>query len=365
MNTAGGPGLRLARTGLLLVLALCTGYRAEEYSDNGEGEEYRDDGGAAGSDGCLVLDGPTMHEFGSELAFLHVGLGACNELASSAGQGAELVWHLDGEELGRKRFLPETVRLTMPLDTAAGAHELVVSLRARRAPDEGEHVLDEAVYTFFTADFRPHIDWEFPPEGYTFKRNSQRFLRFQARDASDQERCQEGAASCAGPEPFIYHAAYYLNGHKMGEGLRQIYMLGLSGLGDGEYEALVELSDKHHQPLGVNHSVHFAVKLDDEYVEDGGAGDAAPAVTPCPTDVQEVCAASPDGGNTGGCSHSSSSSSSSSSSAAAAAAASLSSSHSTPTCGARGVAVGGVCRCAADYIGDDCEHHLLSSRHKF
>ncbi len=40
-----------------MALALCTGYRAEEYSGSGEGEEYRNDGGAAGSDGCLVLDG--------------------------------------------------------------------------------------------------------------------------------------------------------------------------------------------------------------------------------------------------------------------------------------------------------------------
>jgi len=260
------PRVRLTRLVLLVLALACAGHRAEEYSDDGgegEGEEYRDDGGAGGgSEGCLVLDGPPMHEFGSELAFLHAGLGGCAELASSAGPGAELVWHLDGEELGRKGFLPETVRLTMPLDTAAGAHELVVSLRARRAPDDAEeHILDEAVYTFFTSDFRPRIDWEFPPEGYTFKRNSQRFLRFQARDAGDPERCQEGAASCAGPEPFVYHAAYYLNGQNMGEGLRQIYMLGLSGLGDGDYEALVVLSDKHHQPLGVNHSVRFAVRL--------------------------------------------------------------------------------------------------------
>ena len=67
----------------------------------------------------------------------------------------------------------------------------MVSLRARRAPDDAEeHILDEAVYTFSTSDFRPRIDWEFPPEGYTFKRNSQRVLRFQARDAGDPERCR-------------------------------------------------------------------------------------------------------------------------------------------------------------------------------
>ena len=265
----------------LLILALCTGLQAQE------GEEYVGDE-MGDVQGCLVLDGPVMHEFGSELPFLHVGLGACAELAAGAGKGTLLVWHLDGEELGRRDFQPETVRLTMPLAISAGPHELVVSLRTGGAlsteESEEQQTLDEAVYLFFSSDFRPEIAWEFPPANYIFKRNSQRFLRFGANDVGDQLRCQDGAASCAGMEPFVYYASYYLNGQIMGEDLRQIYMLGLSGLGDGDYEALVVIADKHKHPLGVNHTVHFSVRLTEEYTDDGSLPDALSPVTPCPTD---------------------------------------------------------------------------------
>ena len=203
-------------------------------------------GGSGWDRGCLVLDGPEHHEFGSELPFLHVGLGECAALATTVGGDIALVWHVDGEEAGRRAFVPETVRLTMPPALAAGPHEVVVSLRAPGGGGHGdggggadERLLDEAVYVFFAPDFRPRIAWEFPPEGYVFKRNSQRFLRFSAHDAGDQQRCQEeGAASCAAPEPFVYYVSYFLNGQVMGKDLRQVYMLGLSSLADGDYEVI-------------------------------------------------------------------------------------------------------------------------------
>jgi hypothetical protein len=259
---AGHPKHVFVFGNILLFLALCS-FFAELRAEEGA-EEYND-GEPSGNDGqgCMVLDGPTMHEFGSELPFVHVALAHCVDLVAGVGGevGTALVWHLDGEETGRITFQPKTVRITMPSSIAAGPHELVVSLCTQGTPGR-ERTLDEAVYTFFSSDFRPRIIWEFPPEGYRFKRNSQRFLRFRAEDAGDQQRCrQEGAASCVGLEHFVYHASYYLNGQMMGEHLRQIYMLGLSGLGDGDYDALVTLSDSHNQPLGTQFSCFTSTKV--------------------------------------------------------------------------------------------------------
>ena len=92
------------------------------------------------------------------------------------------------------------------------------------------------------------------------------------------------------------------------------------------------------QNAGVNHSVHFSVRLNEEYVEDGSLPSALPPVTPCPTDTSEVCSAS-----TG------------------IADCKPKIPAVEPVCGPRGSLVQGVCQCEADYVGDLCEHHLLSS----
>lgn len=136
------------------------------FAISSKGSIGQDEGGGHG---CLVLDGEPMHEFGNELAFVHVGMAECEPHVSTHGGSASLVVILDGEELSQQEWRAEVVRLTMPL-IRAGPHELVIELRSLQQ----DIIIDEVVYTFFTSDFQPKIRWEFPPPDYVFKRNSQR-----------------------------------------------------------------------------------------------------------------------------------------------------------------------------------------------
>ncbi|EKX33403.1 hypothetical protein GUITHDRAFT_120407 [Guillardia theta CCMP2712] len=266
--------------------------------------------------GCLVLDGKSMHEFGSELPFLHVSMAHCMEEVDRSGGQVKLMTRLDGEDLRSYDFQPQPLLITLPL-LLAGPHEFAVSLRAMEEDGSmrDEDAIDEQFFLFFTCDFRPRLNWVFPPAGYVFKRNSQRFLRFTVDDVGDPSRCQEGSTSCSGYEPMAYHVSYYVNGEKMGERMRSVYFLGLSFLPDGHHTAYVEVSDKHNQPLGINHSVSFSIASDEEYLEDG---EMAEVETPCP---ETRC---------------------------------------PNDCGEMGRRSESHCVCAPDWTGERCEHHLLS-----
>ena len=124
-------------------------------------------------------------------AFLH-GLHRCAGAAVAAalpdGAEAQLLISLDGEPWQTLAFVPQTARLAFPL-LPPGPHEALLTLQVPRLAthaDSGARTIDEAAFLFFSSDFRPQLEWVFPPEGYIFKRGSQRFLRFSVYDAGDQ-----------------------------------------------------------------------------------------------------------------------------------------------------------------------------------
>lgn len=139
--------------------------------------------GSSGSAGCLSMleaESRPMHEYGSERVLVNVRLNGCQSPSS-------LIAEADGEIFSRNAISASEgdVKLVLPMYTGAGAHSLVVLLEE---PSGDE--IDSIVYTFLTTDWRPVLVWEFPPENYTFKRNSQRFLRFGIEDEGDRARCQ-------------------------------------------------------------------------------------------------------------------------------------------------------------------------------
>ncbi|KAJ1482063.1 hypothetical protein T484DRAFT_1805263 [Baffinella frigidus] len=118
-------------------------------------------------EGCLVLDGRILHEFGSEMPFVHVALAECAAAVSSGASSpgalaeAEIAVLIDGEETQTFPFREETIRLTLPL-LPPGPHEAVISLRFRAASEHAGgagRVVDERVFPFYSSDFQPQAGW--------------------------------------------------------------------------------------------------------------------------------------------------------------------------------------------------------------
>jgi hypothetical protein len=148
--------------------------------------------------GCLSFDQNEfgqMHEYGGRRVSVQLQIsGGClateNETAPLQNF---LIVELDGErmdELGRDLHLrrntaPHLVRLLLPTQMRPGSHELLCMILSQ----DGQEV-DSAIYNFLTVDWQPAVNWIFPPEGYVFKRNSQKFIKFGMFDRGDGKRCQ-------------------------------------------------------------------------------------------------------------------------------------------------------------------------------
>jgi hypothetical protein len=340
-GTRHGRILRLVA--ILAVVAQVSRVRCE---DDGH---YFGDGGA--DDGRCLRLAPghrLMHEFGAERAHVEVVIGG--QGCPAAGMIAA---ELHGDVFFRHNFgaghesssspsaaaaapAPISISVVMPMGLEVGAHEAIIILLDGDTSEE----LDSLAYTFFTSDWRPAMRWMFPPDGYTFGRNSQRFLRFKVQDEGGQERCQEGAMSCARWSPMEYHVNYTLNGVLQADNIRQIYMISMASLQDGKHTGIsprphtnsipsfcapqplplpfplplplllplslslpllhpstlphtlsqpstsstasVAISDANKQPTGLNMTVTFTIDDSFEYTDDGEAPEYK---APCPDQV--------------------------------------------------------------------------------
>ena len=180
-----------------------------------------------------------MHEFGAERAHVEVVIGGpgCPAAGTIAAElhGDVFFSHNFGAVHGSSSSPspppPISISVVMPMGLEVGAHEAIIILLDGSTSEE----FDSLAYTFFTSDWRPAMHWMFPPDGYTFGRNSQRFLRFKVQDDGGQERCQEGAMSCARWSPMEYHVNYTLNGVLQADNIRQIYMISMASLQNGKH----------------------------------------------------------------------------------------------------------------------------------